>query len=328
MNILMAVHHHCRYRNGVVSVTSARASTVSSLSFRQLQYVVAVADAGQISAAARELYVSQSAVTMAVREVERQLRAELFVRGPRGVTLSTAGAAFLPKARRILQLMDDATLVATSDTEIRGNLQVGVTYTVMAYFVPHHLQRLRAMFPHLEISWLELDRPEVEDLLRSGHLDLGLLLTSNIRRREVDHETFVHSRRRLWFAPGHPLGDLPQVRLTDVADHPYVQLTVDEADYTTRSYWGDLRPRVLLETSSIEAVRSIVANGDGVAVLSDMVYRPWSLEGKKVDTAVLRDPVPDMRIGLAWHRPATFTPAMTALRQYFRDQFDEAEPRS
>lgn len=302
-------------------------SAMSSLSFRQLQYVVAVADAGQISAAARELYVSQSAVTMAVQEVERQLRAELFVRGPRGVVLSPAGRAFLPKARRILQLMDDATLVATSDTDLRGNIQVGVTYTVMAYFVPHHLQRLRAMFPQVEISWLELDRPEVEDLLHSGHLDLGLVLTSNIRRRELDHETLVHSRRRLWHAPGHALGDLPEVRLTDVAEHPYVQLTVDEADYTTRSYWGRLSPRVLLETSSIEAVRSIVANGDGVAILSDMVYRPWSLEGKKVDTVVLRDPVPDMRIGLAWHRAVTFTPAMTALREYFRGQFDTADQR-
>ena len=70
------------------------------------------------------------------------------------------------------------------------------------------------------------------------------------------------------------------MRLEDVARYPYVLLTVDEADETTRQYWGELRPQVFVETSSIEAVRSIVANGNGVTILSDMVYRPWSLGGE------------------------------------------------
>ena len=78
-----------------------------------------------------------------------------------------------------------------------------------------------------------------------------------------------------------------------------------------------------METSSIEAVRSIVANGNGVTILSDMVYRPWSLEGKRVDTAIVRDPVPDMRIGLAWHRGMPFTPAMDALHGLLDRQFGE-----
>ncbi len=107
------------------------------------------------------------------------------------------------------------------------------------------------------------------------------------------------------------------MRLSDLAEHPYVLLTVDEADQTTRQYWGDLRPRVFVETSSIEAVRSIVANGNGITILSDMVYRPWSLEGKRVETVVVEHPVPDMQIGLAWRRGMRFTPAMTALHDSF-----------
>jgi len=261
-------------------------------SISQLRHFVAVAEAGQVSAAARELYVSQSAVTMAIQEIERVLQQPAFIRGSRGMQLTET-----------------------------GRVRVGVSYPVMAYFLPYHLRRLAILFPNLEVDWREMSRPEAEAQLADGALDFGLLLTSNVRSAEIQHETFVHSPRRLWMAPSHPLAGVSEIHLADVAPHPYIQLTVDEAADTTLLYWGSLRPNVFVETSSIEAVRSIVANGNGVTILSDMVYRPWSLEGKRVHTVVVRDPVPDMRIGLAWRRRTPFIPPMTALYEYFHRQF-------
>lgn len=296
-----------------------------SFTLRQLRYFLAVAEAGQVSAAARDLYVSQSAVTTAIQEVERILGQSLFVREPRGVSLTDTGTAFLPKAREIIRMVDEAATMATPSDQFTGRLRVGVTYTVMAYFLPQHIQRLSVLFPHLDVSWLEMSRTDVETRLEAGELDFGLLLTSNLESPELTGETFVHSQRRLWLAPTHPLAHLDRVRLADVAEHPYVLLTVDEADRTTRQYWGDLEPRVFVETSSIEAVRSIVANGNGVTILSDMVYRPWSLEGKRVETVVLEDPVPDMRIGLAWGREAVFTRPMSVLHGYFHRQLVSPE---
>lgn len=293
-----------------------------SFTLRQLRYFVAVAEAGQVSAAARDLYVSQSAVTTAIQEIERVLEQPLFVRGARGVTLTETGMVLLPKARQILQMVEEAAMVTPPDAMTTGRVRVGVTYTVMAYFLPQHIQRLSVLFPNLEVLWLEMGRPEVEAKLDAGELDFGLLLTSNLQSESLQHETFVNSKRRLWVAPTHPLAGSPEVHLTDVAKHAYVLLTVDEADQTTRQYWGEVRPQVFVETSSIEAVRSIVANGNGVTILSDMVYRPWSLEGKRVETLVLEDPVPDMRIGLAWHRGARFTAPMSALHDYFHRQFN------
>lgn len=292
-----------------------------SFTFRQLQYFVAVAEAGQVSAAARDLYVSQSAVTTAIQEIERLIEQPLFVRGSRGVALTETGTAFLPKARQILNLVEEASKVTRPDASVRGRVRVGVTYTVMAYFLPQHIQRLSVLLPNLDVAWQEMGRAEVEHGLESGRLDFGLLLTSNLESPALRHETFVHSRRRLWLSPGHPLTGATEVRLEDVADHPYVLLTVDEADQTTRQYWGDLSPRVFVETSSIEAVRSIVANGNGVTILSDMVYRPWSLEGKRVETLPIEPGVPDMTIGLAWDRRVGFTEPMSALHGYFHRQF-------
>ena len=58
-----------------------------------------------------------------------------------------------------------------------------------------------------------------------------------------------------------------------------------------------------------------------VAILSDLVHRPWSLEGKRIETRLVSDPVPSMDVGLAWKRAAELTPAMATFRDYFRQVF-------
>ena len=95
--------------------------------------------------------------------------------------------------------------------------------------------------------------------------------------------------------------------------------------HTALRYWGRtaFQPNIRLRTSSVEAVRSMVANGWGVSILSAMVYRPWSLEGKRIETVVMKDPIPPMSVGLAWKNGNEFTPAMSIFRKYFRQVFVE-----
>jgi DNA-binding transcriptional LysR family regulator len=113
------------------------------------------------------------------------------------------------------------------------------------------------------------------------------------------------------------------VGLREIAEEPYIMLTVDEAAHSSLKYWSGTpyQPKVLLRTSSVEAVRSMVANGLGVAILSDMVHRPWSLEGRRIETVNIQDSVPPMDVGLAWRANSEFTPAMNVFRSYFQQAF-------
>ena len=94
------------------------------------------------------------------------------------------------------------------------------------------------------------------------------------------------------------------VTLEDVAREPFIMLTVDEAAYTALRYWNEtpFAGRAAAHPS-VEAVRSMVANGSGVAVLSDMVYRPWSLEGRRIETIQPGSDSAHER-GLAWRKGA------------------------
>ncbi|CAB5706569.1 HTH-type transcriptional regulator gltC [Delftia tsuruhatensis] len=296
-----------------------------SLTLRQLKYFTAVAEVGRISHAALQLNISQSAVTTAVRELEEMLGQQLFERQPHGVELTRAGRRFLSHAYAVLSAADEAIRMPHEGVNVEGTLTVAATYTVLGYFLPHHLQRFEQLHPQIKVKVHEVVREAIEEGLITQQYDMGVLLTSNVVLRELSLETFFGSQRRLWVPAKHALLEKAEVTLADVAAEPYILLTVDEAAGTAMKYWSKTpyQPQIRLRTSSVEAVRSTVANGLGVTVLSDMVYRPWSLEGKRIETISLRDAVPTMNIGLGWKQGIEFSPAMTAFRDYFRQLFLE-----
>ncbi|MCL4155684.1 UNVERIFIED_CONTAM: hypothetical protein GTU68_037805 [Idotea baltica] len=294
-----------------------------SLNIRHLKYFVATAESGQVSRAAAALSISQSAVTAAIKELELTTGADLFTRSSGGMELTESGRRFLSSAYDILSKVDEALRLSEADEELTGSLSLAATYTVIGYFLPVHLDRLHRYYPGLRIEIHELTRENIEEGLLSNRFDLAMLLTSNTNNPEIATETLLSSPRRLWLSGAHPLLEQDSVGFEEISQEPYVMLTVDEAAFTTQKYWGPtpFRPNVRLRTSSIEAVRSIVANGQGVSILSDMVYRPWSLEGKRIETRVPSKPIPPMDVGLAWRAGATFTPEMEAVRMYFRSTF-------
>lgn len=117
---------------------------------------------------------------------------------------------------------------------------------------------------------------------------------------------------------GNLCGFPNSISFADVATEDYVMLTVDEAEKTASRYWQDsgLSPYVVLSTSSVEAVRSLVATGVGVTILSDMVYRPWSLEGQRIEARRIIEPIPTMDVGLAWARARPINPGAAAFQSY------------
>ena len=289
---------------------------------RHLKYFIATAELGQVSRAAVELSVSQSAVTSAIRELESTLGTPLFVRSSLGMSLTEAGRRFLSAGYEILAKVDES-LRAVPPLDLTGTLELAASYTVMGYFLPVHMERLRRVMPGVALHLREMTRTALEEALMSGQIDIAVALTSNVGDTGIALETLLTSPRRLWLPSRHPLLERETLHLADVAREPYVMLTVDEAAHTAMRYWSATshRPNILLRTSSVEAVRSMVANGLGVSILSDMVFRPWSLEGRRLETAELQESVPPMDIGLAWRRDVDFTPEMSAFRDYFRGIF-------
>jgi DNA-binding transcriptional LysR family regulator len=299
-----------------------------TLSLKQVRYFIAAADAGQVSQAAMTLNVSQSAVTAAIKQLEDDVGVALFKRLRSGVSLTAEGARFLQHARNIMAAVNAAQHAPlTQDTAISGTVRIGVSYTVAGYFLPRHYARFARGYPRIRTELNELPRNAIESGLKDGTLDLAIMLVSNLQdKRRLAYETLIRSRRRLWLSVEHPLLSAETITLESIIAEPYVMLTVDEAGQTAARYWKPtgLRPNIVFKTSSVEAVRSMVADGLGVTILSDMVYRPWSLEGQRIELRNVVADIPTMDVGVAWNPTRPQAPATRSFHEFLSLSFGGA----
>lgn len=290
------------------------------ISMRQLRYFVSAAETGRFSQAAMKVHVSQSAVTTAVSQLEERLGVRLFERRPYGVSLTAEGHKFFQHARHILDTLQDAMSEPFfMSHSMRGRVRVGASYTVLGYFLPNLLARFKRSYPEVEVDLVDMDRPSIEVAVRDGQLDLGLTVISNAQDLEgLGHSILIRSRRQLWVASKHSLMHQTSVTLRDVAEHAYIMPTVDEGEVSASRYWRKqgVEPRVAFRTSSMEALRSLVGHGFGVTILSDMVYRAWSLDGRKIEIRPIDDVIPPMELGLLWHEQRCLTEAAHAFQQF------------
>jgi DNA-binding transcriptional LysR family regulator len=292
------------------------------ITMRQIEYFLSVADTGQISRSANLCSVSQSSMTIALQNLEDTVGVALLARHSKGVRLTEAGVRFLRHVQQARQSVDQAVLAAQEEPgQIAGVVRIGVTETISAYLLPSMMATLTRRFRNLQVEVTEREREVIEQQLLAGDLDVALLLVSNTALHDdLKCEVIVRSPRRLWTPPDHPLLDAQRVTLEDVARENYLLLDMDEHVQTVARYWGKfgVEPRVRMQSKSIEAVRSLVAFGEGVTILSDLVYRPWSLEGNRISKRDLSVPVPTMDVGAVWRKSVAPGRQARALLDLFR----------
>ncbi|MDR5809219.1 LysR family transcriptional regulator [Caballeronia sp. LZ019] len=295
---------------------------------RQIEYFLSVAETGQISRSASLCAVTQSSMTIALKNLEDAVGVDLLARHPKGVRLTEAGERFLRHAKGGVEFLDRAVTAARAEpNDLAGSVAIGVTDSISAYLMPPLLLNLSQRFARLNVNLVERDRAEIERLVANGELDFGLLLVSNTARLEaLEYETLIRSPRRLWTHPEHPLQTKPNVTLDDVAREDYLLLDMDEHLQTVDRYWGQygLAPRVILQTKSIEAIRSFVALGQGVTILSDFVFRQWSLEGNRISRRNLDALVPSMDIGTVCRLDGETSSQARAVLSFFQSVRREA----
>ncbi|MDP2082026.1 MAG: LysR substrate-binding domain-containing protein [Pseudotabrizicola sp.] len=296
----------------VIRLLVARGALVSyhrmAFTLRQLQFFVAAAEQGSVSGAARALSISQSSVTEAIQSLENDLGVRLFDRLARGLQLTHRGNLFLRHARQILADVANARQAFRDEAEQEaGRLALGVTTLVAGYVLSDILSRYRRAHPRVDLNVTEDSGEYLEHLLIGGELDVAVMLTSSIRDRMALHvETLMVSPYRLWLPLGHSLGQAESISLEQLSGAPLIQLMVDEIEGSMRALMDamQVRPRIAFRTRSVEAVRSLVATGAGLAILPGMVYRPWSLEGDRIDIRDVSGDLPTVQVGLVWRRGA------------------------
>lgn len=305
-----------------------------ALTIRAIQTFAAVAEVGSISAAVQYLNLSQAAITESIQSLESYLGVLLFTRHPRGMALTHVGHEFLRHSQRIMAAVASAErALAIRPDAMTGELIIGTTNPLTAYYLPGLLERYRRAFPNVKVRIYEDAGHFIEHQLVNGEVHIGLITLSMLRRaNSFDTTVLVRSSWKAWVSARHRLTEFSKISIDELRSEQLIQLRNDELELALGNIWklAGFLPNVSARTRSIEATRSLVAVGTGVALLPDALFRPWSLDGEHLLALGLAEPFPKLEVGLAWRRGLPLSAAaqtfLTVAREhgYFEVEPDQA----
>ncbi len=271
----------------------------SPLRTERLRAFLAVAREGGFSRAARALGQSQSAVSQAVIALERGLGEPLFVRDGRVVALTDAGQILRAHAERALgELAAARAAIGKRQRLTAGRLVLGTTDTLACYLLPPVLAAFRARHPELDLGLRLRPSPIVAALAAARRVDVALVTLplparlGRARRKTaaaVHAEPLLEQRDVAVCAPGHALAARARVRLAELAPHPLVLLdrtTATRAALDARFAALGTTPRVVMEMTSVEALKRMVELGFGVSVVPELAVADEARRGALVRIAL------------------------------------------
>jgi DNA-binding transcriptional LysR family regulator len=295
-----------------------------NFTLRQIRYFVTIAETLSVSKAARDLYLSQSALTNALSELEASLGVLLFIRSHKGVTLTHEGHQFLISSRRILASVADAAQGLTAGTtQDKGTLVIGVTSLVAGYYLSEPLSRFTQHFPGVKVTLIEDEQAYLENQLVNGEIDVAIFMLQQMHEPDAfEMETLTRSPLKVWLPVNHPLFKQADISLLELAKEPLITLTANRIDHIIGQTWRryNKTARSFLETESVEAVRNLVGASLGIAILPEFAYRPWTLDMQRVETRNIREEIPSIDIGLVWRRGSHLNWATSEFIDLARDQ--------
>ena len=198
---------------------------IDGVELRHLEYFLAVADSRSFTQAARRLHVVQSGVSATIKALERELGAELFVRGPVGVTLTPAGQELRPRARATLDAASAAKdAVHATRGAVRGTVAVGTLTSISVVDLPALFAELHVRYPEVRIQ-LRAAGAGTTGLarqLRDGDLDIAFLVFTGALPADLDARLVIAAPLLLVVPANHPLAKRDSVALAELSGMSFV----------------------------------------------------------------------------------------------------------
>jgi LysR family hydrogen peroxide-inducible transcriptional activator len=291
------------------------------ITLRQLRYLCALAEHGHFGRAAETCAVTQPALSMQIRELERFLGAELVERRPGEIALTEIGIEVARRGERILAAARDLVDQARHASRIlSGRLMLGVIPSLAPYVLPKMLPRLQRRYPDLRLELRETQtKALIEELLR-GTLDV-LMLALPVSEPEIETIRLFDDPFLFAVPAGDPRPKTLRVSARDIDPRQLILLEEghclrDQAlAYCADSRRGDAGSGSMgLGATSLTTVMEMVANGYGVTLVPEIAVGV-ELRDKRVKLLRFAPPQPGRTIGLAWRHTSPRKADFVALGQ-------------
>lgn len=279
------------------------------MTLTELRYITAVARELHFGRAAAACFVSQPTLSVAVKKLEEELDVTIFERHQHDVTITPIGEQIIRQAEQVLEQANAIKLFAEeSRDQLKGNLRLGIIYTIGPYLLPRLIPALNEMAGELTLIIDEDFTHNLTEKLRRGELDMVVVSTPfdfpGVETQLLYKEPFMVA-----FSKGHTLEKKKSVKADDLLDETLLLLRsgncfrdqVIEACPACRSdTFSKTSIQKTLEGSSIETIRSMVAAGSGVTVLPCTSVQPEQEINSLLEYRPFTRPSPERDVVLAY----------------------------
>ncbi|MDG4795566.1 LysR family transcriptional regulator [Micromonospora sp. WMMD1082] len=241
------------------------------MEIRQLRALLTTVDAGSFTGAAVRLKVSQPTITHRIKTLERSLEAILLERMPGRVRPTTSGRTFLPYAREIVRLSEEAELAVAVPSEPHGRVSVGSPEILTSHRLLPLIEYLCVRYPKIDFSLHPLEPQDALSRLRDGQLDCAFLIGVEQSHEDLEFSILRPEPLALVVAPENGPGRPADAE--EIFSTMLVCSDIDARHCLTFPLQGKpfpAPPRRMLKLNSLEAVKRSVANGVGAGLLPEV----------------------------------------------------------
>ncbi len=246
------------------------------MNFIQLEYLKELFVQGSFSAAAQKLGVTQPALSLQVQKLEEELEFKLLDRSRRPLQFTEEGKYFYHKSIEILKMVEQLKQISFEiSEEVKGNLQIGIIPTLAPYLVPLFINELNNSYANLQINIAELKTEEIIAKLKQGDLDCGILSTP-IETNGILFEPLFYERFYAYVSENHSWFKNDKVDLNKISEEEVWYLEEGNCfqnqvnSICKINYQQKTRQNLVYRSSSIESLRRIVENKNGITFIPEL----------------------------------------------------------
>jgi LysR family hydrogen peroxide-inducible transcriptional activator len=272
---------------------------------KQLQYLVALRDAGHFGRAAESCYVTQSTLSAGIRELETLIGVTLVERTRRVVRFTPLGESIVDKARKVLREADElGDMARAAGRPLSGEMRMSVIPTIAPFMLPRILPRLRKDYPELKLFLREEPSAAACEALHHGRADC-VLLALPYACGDVEIETLFEDRLFVAFPEDEAKRGSGPVVAEDIDE---ARLLLLEDGHCLKDHalsacaHPELRGHATMLGTSLHTIVQMVDNGLGVTMLPEMAIDAGILDNTTIDARALDAENAKRRIALVWRK--------------------------
>lgn len=244
------------------------------MELKQLEYFLRVAETGNFSIAAEELYISQSSLSKHMIALEKELGCALFDRSKRKIALTPAGEALLGHARTLVQV-SQAMLSDLAQYKTVPALAIVAIPVIAQYGIPAYLARFRQAFPTVQFTLEEREASAILPALSSHQFDLAFLRDNYLDRAQYACLEVARDQFLVVLSDQHRLAARPALSLTELANENFIMFdkgTVVHELAVDACRQAGFEPRIFYASLRVESILGLVASQAGIALMMEKVY--------------------------------------------------------